>query len=271
MAQGHTALEIGTGTGYSTTLAYERLGSADVTSIEADPHRLEQTASALHACRYTPTLAVADSLYGYWPEAKFDRIVAACSFRTVPRPTSPRPGPAGRSRSLRLALRIRPPPAHRRRGRHRPRPAAARHRVPHARPHPRGADVRQPRPLGRGPAGDRPGAPALPAADHSRHRGDLPPAVPRPLRGPGRADDHNGRRAAPGRRRHQLRRHPHPPRKPAGGPRGRPRATVGAGRARAVRVRRGGQAGPGDVHPARLRRRPAPTAPQLPGLPLPRP
>ncbi|CAL9335060.1 Protein-L-isoaspartate O-methyltransferase [Streptomyces sp. enrichment culture] len=52
--EGHTVLEIGTGTGYSTALACERLGSADVTSIEVDPHRLEQAASALYACGYTP-------------------------------------------------------------------------------------------------------------------------------------------------------------------------------------------------------------------------
>jgi methyltransferase of ATP-grasp peptide maturase system len=82
--EGHTVLEIGTGTGYSTALACERLGSAGVTSIEVDPHRLEQAAGALYACGYTPTLAVADGLYGYWPEAAFDRIVAACSFRAVP-------------------------------------------------------------------------------------------------------------------------------------------------------------------------------------------
>ncbi|QDI70263.1 SAM-dependent methyltransferase [Streptomyces calvus] len=82
--EGHTVLEIGTGTGYSTALACERLGSAGVTSIEVDPHRLEQAASALHSCGYAPTLAVADGLYGYWPEAPFDRIVAACSFRAVP-------------------------------------------------------------------------------------------------------------------------------------------------------------------------------------------
>ncbi|MET8682461.1 ATP-grasp peptide maturase system methyltransferase [Streptomyces sp. NPDC004647] len=82
--EGHTVLEIGTGTGYSTALVCERLGSADVTSIEVDPHRLDQAANALYGCGYTPTLAVADGLYGYWPEAKFDRIVAACSFRAVP-------------------------------------------------------------------------------------------------------------------------------------------------------------------------------------------
>ncbi|GGV78209.1 SAM-dependent methyltransferase [Streptomyces griseoloalbus] len=82
--EGHTVLEIGTGTGYSTALACARLGSACVTSIEVDPHRLERAASGLHGCGYTPTLAVADGLYGYWPEAPFDRIVAACSFRAVP-------------------------------------------------------------------------------------------------------------------------------------------------------------------------------------------
>jgi protein-L-isoaspartate O-methyltransferase len=82
--EGHTVLEIGTGTGYSTALACERLGSTDITSIDVDPHRLESAADALYSCGYTPTLAVADGLYGYWPEAKFDRIVAACSFRAVP-------------------------------------------------------------------------------------------------------------------------------------------------------------------------------------------
>ncbi|OON72100.1 ATP-grasp peptide maturase system methyltransferase [Streptomyces tsukubensis] len=85
IAEGHTVLEIGTGTGYSTALVCERLGgSADVTSIEVDGGRLEQAASTLYGLGYTPTLAVADGLYGYWPETKFDRIVAACSFRAVP-------------------------------------------------------------------------------------------------------------------------------------------------------------------------------------------
>ncbi|MFK0104840.1 ATP-grasp peptide maturase system methyltransferase [Streptomyces sp. NPDC091217] len=84
LEEGHTVLEIGTGSGYSTALACERLGSADVTSIEVDPDRLAVAADALYGCGYTPTLAVADGLYGYWPEARFDRVVAACSFRSVP-------------------------------------------------------------------------------------------------------------------------------------------------------------------------------------------
>ncbi|OSC68514.1 SAM-dependent methyltransferase [Streptomyces sp. 4F] len=84
VAEGHTILEIGTGTGYSTALACERLGSSHVTSVEIDSDRLEAAADALYGCGYTPTLARADGLYGYWPEAWFDRIVAACSFRAVP-------------------------------------------------------------------------------------------------------------------------------------------------------------------------------------------
>ncbi|MGX1853079.1 ATP-grasp peptide maturase system methyltransferase [Streptomyces sp. NPDC055299] len=92
--EGHTVLEIGSGTGYSTALACERLGSADLTSIEVDARRLETAATALHSLGYTPTLAVADGRYGYWPEAPFDRIVAACSFRAVPPalPAQTRPG-----------------------------------------------------------------------------------------------------------------------------------------------------------------------------------
>ncbi|MFD9904046.1 ATP-grasp peptide maturase system methyltransferase [Streptomyces sp. NPDC059063] len=82
--EGHTVLEIGTGTGYSTALACERLGSGGLTSIEVDGRRLQTAESALSGCGYAPTLAVADGLYGYWPEAPFDRIVAACSFRAVP-------------------------------------------------------------------------------------------------------------------------------------------------------------------------------------------
>lgn len=84
VTEGHTVLEIGTGTGYSTALACERLGSSHVTSVEIDPRRLEVAANVLHGCGYFPTLAVSDGLYGYWPEAWYDRIVAACSFRAVP-------------------------------------------------------------------------------------------------------------------------------------------------------------------------------------------
>ncbi|MGW7543408.1 ATP-grasp peptide maturase system methyltransferase [Streptomyces sp. NPDC054770] len=96
LSDGDTVLEIGTGSGYSTALACERLGSADVTSIDVDPDRLAVAADALYGCGYTPTLAVADGRYGYWPEARFDRIVAACSFRSVPEALVAQTRPGGK-------------------------------------------------------------------------------------------------------------------------------------------------------------------------------
>ncbi|MFV0135777.1 ATP-grasp peptide maturase system methyltransferase [Streptomyces sp. HMX87] len=96
VTDGHTVLEIGTGTGYSTALACERLGSSHVTSVDIDPHRLEAAANVLQGCGHTPTLAVADGLFGYWPEAWFDRIVTACSFRTVPRALLAQTRPGGK-------------------------------------------------------------------------------------------------------------------------------------------------------------------------------
>lgn len=80
----HRVLEIGTGTGYSTALACQRLGSSQVTSLEVDSTRLAEAHAALAQAGYFPRLAVADGLYGYWPEAPFHRIVAACSVRRIP-------------------------------------------------------------------------------------------------------------------------------------------------------------------------------------------
>ncbi|MER7047933.1 ATP-grasp peptide maturase system methyltransferase [Streptomyces jumonjinensis] len=96
LAEGQDILEIGTGTGYSTALACERYGSDAVTTVEVDNHRLEQAATALYGLGYTPDLAVADGLYGYWPSAPFDRVVAACSVRTVPRAWIAQTRPGGK-------------------------------------------------------------------------------------------------------------------------------------------------------------------------------
>ncbi|MGI5207306.1 ATP-grasp peptide maturase system methyltransferase [Spirillospora sp. CA-108201] len=94
---GHDILEIGTGTGYSTALACARLGgSGNVTSVEVDGRRLSQAATALYGCGHTPDLALADGLYGYWPCAPYDRIVAACSVRTVPQAWLAQTRPGGK-------------------------------------------------------------------------------------------------------------------------------------------------------------------------------
>jgi protein-L-isoaspartate O-methyltransferase len=84
LAEGQDVLEIGTGTGYSTALFSQRYGSARLTSIDIDPARLDQAAQGLARCGFGPRLAIADGLYGYWPYAPYDRIVAACSVRRIP-------------------------------------------------------------------------------------------------------------------------------------------------------------------------------------------
>jgi methyltransferase of ATP-grasp peptide maturase system len=85
LRDGHHVLEVGTGTGYSAALAAEWLGDdGRVTSVEVDSRRLDRAATALRRCGCGVHLAVADGLHGYWPRAPYDRIVAACSVRTIP-------------------------------------------------------------------------------------------------------------------------------------------------------------------------------------------
>ncbi len=64
--------------------------------MEVDGHRLSRAAAALYECGYAPDLAVADGLYGYWPCAPNDWIVAACSVRTVPRAWLAQTRPGGK-------------------------------------------------------------------------------------------------------------------------------------------------------------------------------
>jgi len=85
IVDGADVLEIGTGTGYSTALACERLGSSHVTSVDVDGDVLDRAASALRALGFHPRIATADGLAGYWPAAPYDRVVAACSVRRIPR------------------------------------------------------------------------------------------------------------------------------------------------------------------------------------------
>ena len=84
-AQRPHILEIGTGTGYSTALAARR----SATTPTSPPSRSTRTGSSkaartLYGLRLRPRLATADGLYGYWPHAPYDRIVAACSVRSIP-------------------------------------------------------------------------------------------------------------------------------------------------------------------------------------------
>jgi protein-L-isoaspartate O-methyltransferase len=60
VTEGCPVLEIGTGSGYSTALLCERLGSQCVTSVDIDPELVDLASERLAANGYTPTLAAAD-------------------------------------------------------------------------------------------------------------------------------------------------------------------------------------------------------------------
>jgi protein-L-isoaspartate(D-aspartate) O-methyltransferase len=80
----NSVLEIGTGTGYNAALLCERLGSANVTSIDIDGMCVDAAQTALSAAGYAPLLAVADGAAGYDPAAPYDRIIATCAVSRIP-------------------------------------------------------------------------------------------------------------------------------------------------------------------------------------------
>ncbi|MEU4227625.1 ATP-grasp peptide maturase system methyltransferase [Nonomuraea sp. NPDC026600] len=82
--EGDKVLEIGTGTGYSTALMCQRLGNAAVFSIEYDPLVAARARDAIMRAGYAPTLVEGDGLRGHAENAKYDRLIATCSVRTIP-------------------------------------------------------------------------------------------------------------------------------------------------------------------------------------------
>ncbi|NED31738.1 ATP-grasp peptide maturase system methyltransferase [Streptomyces sp. SID8499] len=84
ISDGHSVLEIGTGTGYSTAILCSRLCDNDVYSIEYDPGLAAAAADHIHAAGHHPTLITGDGLAGYQDGAEYDHIVATCAVRHIP-------------------------------------------------------------------------------------------------------------------------------------------------------------------------------------------
>jgi len=96
VARGHRVLEIGTGTGYNTALLCERLGSANVTSVDIDEELVQLARQRLLAAGHTPCVVAADGFNGHPERAPYDRIMATCQVRAVPSSWVRQTRPGGR-------------------------------------------------------------------------------------------------------------------------------------------------------------------------------
>ena len=81
---GHRVLQVGTGTGYTAALLCERLGSAQVTSIDVDPKLTTAARHRLRRCGYTPTVVTADGAHGHAEHAPYDRIIVTFAVTSIP-------------------------------------------------------------------------------------------------------------------------------------------------------------------------------------------
>lgn len=81
---GHTALEIGSGTGYSTALLCHRLGEDNVTTVEVDPGVAARADAALESAGHSTWTVTGDGLLGHPRRAPYDRVIATCAVRRIP-------------------------------------------------------------------------------------------------------------------------------------------------------------------------------------------
>ncbi|MBB5158826.1 methyltransferase domain-containing protein [Saccharopolyspora phatthalungensis] len=80
---GQRVLEVGTGTGYNAALLAERLGSANVTTVDVDPALVADARASLTRVGYRPTVACADGLNGFPARAPYDRLICTASINVA--------------------------------------------------------------------------------------------------------------------------------------------------------------------------------------------
>ena len=84
LSDGQTVLEIGTGTGYNAALLCQRLGDANVSTVDIDPAIVEPAKRALAECGFQPDCVVSDGAQGLPSRAPFDRVLCTCAVSTIP-------------------------------------------------------------------------------------------------------------------------------------------------------------------------------------------
>lgn len=82
---GHRVLEIGTGTGYNAAILSARLGDDNVYSIDLRPDLVTAARESLTSLGHHPTLVTGDGAQGLPDGAPYDRIIATCAVRCIPR------------------------------------------------------------------------------------------------------------------------------------------------------------------------------------------
>lgn len=95
LAEGHRVLEIGTGSGYNAALLCARLGHRQVATVDIDPALTGAAARRLATLGYTPTICTGDGSLGLAEHGPYDRIVATCSVRAIPRAWLEQTAPGG--------------------------------------------------------------------------------------------------------------------------------------------------------------------------------
>ena len=79
--EGHTVLEIGTGTGYNAALLAARLGAPHVTTVEIDPVLADRARAALHATDSSVTVVTGDGIHGHPAGAPCDWVIVTAAVR----------------------------------------------------------------------------------------------------------------------------------------------------------------------------------------------
>lgn len=94
---GLVVLEIGTGTGYNAALMGTLVGpTGQIISIDIDPELITTATRHLDAAGVTNVLAATgDGFQGYSEYAPYDRLLATCAVRVLPRPWMEQLAPGG--------------------------------------------------------------------------------------------------------------------------------------------------------------------------------
>ncbi|MFD7499433.1 methyltransferase domain-containing protein [Streptomyces sp. NPDC059850] len=83
IADDHTVLELGTGTGYNASLIAHRLRDAkQLTTADIDPELTSSARDRLQACGHSPTVLTCDASEHQWTRT-YDRVVATCGLPRI--------------------------------------------------------------------------------------------------------------------------------------------------------------------------------------------